>query len=93
MVHTPQKEPKTQKPRRTLGVPSFHLTSVESLEFIKDADKRKQIKKKKDTELDNIKKEAVKAHKIATKNKKSNYSLGSQAGTELKASVPPLVLN
>ena len=61
MVYLPEankrKEPTRRPPKK---VPSYHLTSSKSMEFIKEADTRAKAKEEKDRKTDLVKKEAVK---------------------------------
>ena len=61
MVYLPEpnkkKEPTRRPPKK---VPSYHLTSSKSMEFIKEADARAKAKEEKDRKIDLVKKEAVK---------------------------------
>ena len=66
----PKREYQPSKRRAPRKVPSWHLTSAETMEFIKEADIRSKEKENKKNEIDNIKKEAVKAAKKAEKKKK-----------------------
>ena len=61
--------------RQSKKVPSFHLTSPKSMQFIKEADDRAKIKEEKDRKTELVKKEAVKnlrknERKTKTKTKK-----------------------
>ena len=63
--HTPAR-------RGGLKVPSYHLTSPETIKFIKEADARQKEKEQKVQETEKIKKEAVKeARQAARKEKKA----------------------
>ena len=61
MVYLPEankrKEPTRRPPKK---VPSYHLTSSKSMEFIKEADTRAKAKEEKERKTDLVKKEAVK---------------------------------
>ena len=61
MVYLPEpnkkKEPTRRPPKK---VPSYHLTSSKSMEFIKEADARAKAKEEKDRKADLVKKEVVK---------------------------------
>ena len=52
-----RKEPTRRQPKK---VPSYHLTSPKSMQFIKEADDREKIKEEKDRKTELVKKEAVK---------------------------------
>ena len=51
-----RKEPTRKQPKK---VPSYHLTSPKSMQFIKEADDRAKIKEEKDRKTELVKKEAV----------------------------------
>ena len=60
MVYLPEankkKEPTRRPPKK---VPSYHLTSSKSMEFIKEADTRANSKEEKDRKADLVKKEVL----------------------------------
>ena len=53
-----RKKETTRRPSKK--VPNFHLTGVESMEYIKEADARAKEKTKEPQEMETVKKEAVK---------------------------------
>ena len=62
-----RKETTRRQPKK---VPSYHLTSPKSMQFIKEADDRAKIKEEKDRKTELVKKEAVKnLRKIERKTK------------------------
>ena len=62
MVYLPEPNKKKNEPTRRppKKVPSYHLTSSKSMEFIKEADARAKAKEEKDRKADLVKKEVVK---------------------------------
>ena len=72
MVYLPEPNKKKKEPTRRppKKVPSYHLTSSRSMEFIKEADARAKAKEEKDRKIDLVKKEAVK--KLRNQERKAN---------------------
>ena len=60
LIQIPTKAKTTTTRRSTRKVPSWHLTSQEALEYIKDSHKRTQEKERKEQEKAKITKEALK---------------------------------
>ena len=74
-----RKKETTRRPSKK--VPNFHLTGVESMKYIKEADARAKEKSKEAQEMETVKKEAVKAAKAAKRKpraKPKNPRLGHQ---------------
>ena len=75
-VHPKSNQPKRKQPKK---VPSWHLTSEESLAYIEESNKKTEEKQRKTEEEDNIKHKAVLAHRKqkrdANKNIKKTVSV------------------
>ena len=69
-----RKKETTRRPSKK--VPNFHLTGVESMEYIKEADPRAKEKTKEAQEMETVKKEAIKAAKRKPRAKPKSPRLG-----------------
>ena len=65
ILQLPKRIKKQSTRAQPAKVPSWHITSPESLKFIEDANKRQKEKQKKEQHMDQIKKEAVKEARAA----------------------------
>ena len=74
LIQIPTKAKTTTTRRSTRKIPSWHLTSQESLKYIQDSHKRTQEKERKDQQKAKITKEALKKA-CATKNLETNKCL------------------
>ena len=70
IISLPKMEEKKGNRRLPKKVPNWHLTSPESMEFIKEADARNKDKEIKKNKIETIKKEAVKAARKNERQKK-----------------------
>ena len=70
IISLPKMEEKKGNRRPPKKVPNWHLTSPESMEFIKEADARNKDKEIKKNKIETIKKEAVKAARKNERQKK-----------------------
>ena len=59
LIKMPQKPPVLSTRRPPKKVPSWHLTSAATMQYIQGVDERKQVEKKKQDKYDVAKKEAV----------------------------------
>ena len=71
IVSLPKRPENLTTRRPPKKVPNWHLTSQESMEFIKEADIRNKEKENKKNKIENIKKEAVKEARKNEKKKKN----------------------
>ena len=85
LIKMPQKPPVLSTRRPPKKVPSWHLTSAATMQYIQGVDERKQVEKKKQDKYDIAKKEAM--AKVKKEQRKSTEKV-TQVVTRLYKPVP-----
>ena len=76
LVQMPEKPKKDSQRRPAKKVPSWHLTSAVSMNYIKDVSSRQAEKRQKEEKYEKVKKEAVNKLKKDERNSKKVTRLG-----------------